>query len=107
MKITASQLRRIIKEEVKRAKRVNLHENPTVAMVDSFVGNALTQAVKDTIVNANPDNPDAQDLLDDMEISRTIEGMVDAALAGPDFKNFLTNLSGFLSKQGLELPDEF
>ena len=80
MKITVNQLRRIIKEEVKRAKRVNLHENP-LAMVDSDLGNALTDAVKNAIsstvkrqTGANFD--DIKDFLDDMEISNTIEDMV-------------------------------
>ena len=79
MKITVNQLRRIIKEEVKRAKRVNLHENP-LAMVDSDLGNALTDAVKNaissTVVQTGANFDDIKDFLDDMEISNTIEDMV-------------------------------
>lgn len=72
MKITTNQLRRIIKEEVKRAKRVNLHEIGT-EMVDDDLGNAVTQAVKDAISNTIP-GIDVH--LDDVEISARIEDFV-------------------------------
>jgi hypothetical protein len=98
MKITASQLRMIIKEEVKRAKRVNLHENP-LAMVDSDLGNALTDAVKDAISSTvalrrdiDVDATDVRDSLDNMEISSAIEDMV-------------MNVAEYLSEQGI-LPSD-
>lgn len=96
MKITTTQLRRIIKEEVKRAKRVNLHENP-LAMVDSPLGNALTDAVKDAISNTIALQHDVvaavvRDSLEDMEISTAIEDMV-------------MNVVEHLSKEGILPPD--
>lgn len=96
MKITTTQLRRIIKEEVKRAKRVNLHENP-LAMVDSFLGNALTDAVKDAISSTialryDVDATVVKDSLEDMEISSAIEDMV-------------MNVAKHLSKEDILPPD--
>ena len=71
MKITASQLRMIIKEEVKRAKRVNLHE--VVEMVDDPTGMSLVDDImkqlKGVVLSAfqsqfGYDNPDLEDIIE-------------------------------------------
>ena len=70
MKITASQLRMIIKEEVKRAKRVNLHE---VEMVDDPTGMSLVDDIKKQLKGVvlsaigtqfGYDNPDLEDIIE-------------------------------------------
>ena len=71
MKITASQLRMIIKEEVKRAKRVNLHE--VVEMVDDPTGMSLVDDImkqlKGVVLSAfqsqfGYDNPDLKGIIE-------------------------------------------
>ena len=70
MKITASQLRMIIKEEVKRAKRVNLHE---VEMVDDPTGMSLVDDIKKQLKGVvfsaigtqfGYDNPDLEEIIE-------------------------------------------
>ena len=70
MKITASQLRMIIKEEVKRAKRVNLHE---VEMVDDPTGMSLVDDIKKQLKGVvfsaigtqfGYDNPDLEGIIE-------------------------------------------
>ena len=71
MKITVNQLRRIIKEEVKRAKRVNLSEgNPDLAGIIEMNLSEEGPAIENIVFNT------IKDVLDDMEISNTIEDMV-------------------------------
>ena len=70
MKITVNQLRRIIKEEVKRASHVNLHE---VEMVDDETGMALVDTIKEQLKvvvlrafqsKLGKDNPDLEGIIE-------------------------------------------
>ena len=76
MKITASQLRRIIKEEVKRAKRVNLSEgNPDLAGIIEMNVSEEGPAIENIVFNTLRELGIQTEMVDDelaMQLVETI-----------------------------------
>lgn len=77
MKITVNQLRRIIKEEVKRAKRVNLSEgNPDLAGIVEMNVEGEGTAIENIVFNTLRELGNPTEMVDDelgMELVDTVK----------------------------------